>query len=464
MWKNITTMFVQRNITKKSVTTVETNEERKPATNSEDENKNLGFHSSQSDRDNLNNEVRDAIRNLALDEKKDENETKRSDVGDDIDERNEMRNEVANEGDDADEDADGAENGEENVGEEREKIGSFNYPIRPDAEDCSYYLRTGTCKFGLNCKFNHPVRKMILGAIQTVKEREELPERTGQPECKYYLRTGGCKFGNACRYNHSRAKSPAVTIPEFNFIGLPIRLGEKECPYYMRTGSCKYGTSCKFNHPDPIAVGGSDSPLQSTSQTTMASWSSPRSSSETASYVPMMYPPSQGIPPNPEWLAYQAPVYPSERTLHLPPTYLINNQPTETKVYTQQQQQIMVDEFPERPGQPECSYFLKTGDCKYRSGCKFHHPKNRIAQSNPCVLSDKGLPLRPDQSICSYYSRYGLCKFGPACKFDHPINHSPAMSGPHQSLPPSSGSFTNPNRTGMTAHENGNEALIQQPV
>lgn len=33
------------------------------------------------------------------------------------------------------------------------------YPVRPEAEDCSFYLKTGTCKFGSNCKFNHPVRR-----------------------------------------------------------------------------------------------------------------------------------------------------------------------------------------------------------------------------------------------------------------------------------------------------------------
>lgn len=33
------------------------------------------------------------------------------------------------------------------------------YPLRPYAEDCSFYLRTGCCKFGFYCKFNHPVRR-----------------------------------------------------------------------------------------------------------------------------------------------------------------------------------------------------------------------------------------------------------------------------------------------------------------
>ncbi|XP_062077873.1 zinc finger CCCH domain-containing protein 43-like [Humulus lupulus] len=38
-------------------------------------------------------------------------------------------------------------------------IRKYQYPVRPKAEDCSFYLKAGTCKFGSNCKFNHPVRK-----------------------------------------------------------------------------------------------------------------------------------------------------------------------------------------------------------------------------------------------------------------------------------------------------------------
>lgn len=44
--------------------------------------------------------------------------------------------------------------------EERRRVNK--YPVRPEAEDCSYYIKTGTCKFGSNCKFNHPVRRKNL--------------------------------------------------------------------------------------------------------------------------------------------------------------------------------------------------------------------------------------------------------------------------------------------------------------
>lgn len=49
--------------------------------------------------------------------------------------------------------------------------------------------------------------------------------------------------------------------------------------------------------------------------------------------------------------------------------------------------------FPERPGQPECQYYIKNGDCKFRSSCRYHHPPELVAPN--VVLSPIGLPLRP---------------------------------------------------------------------
>lgn len=48
--------------------------------------------------------------------------------------------------------------------------------------------------------------------------------------------------------------------------------------------------------------------------------------------------------------------------------------------------------LPDRPDQPDCRYFMNNGTCKYGSDCKFHHPKQRIAQS---AMNALGLPSRP---------------------------------------------------------------------
>lgn len=147
--------------------------------------------------------------------------------------------------------------------------------------------------------------------------------------------------------------------------------------------------------------------------------------------------------------------------MHSPSTYVMNNSAIETNVYMHHQKQMMVEEFPERPGEPECSFFLKTGERKFKSKRKFHHPKNRIPRLPPCNLSDKGLPLRPDQNVCTRYSRYGICKFGPACKFDHPTNLSPSAGLDQQS------SYTNSvsvEVAGMGGSSGASDASIQQPV
>lgn len=63
--------------------------------------------------------------------------------------------------DDDDEEVDAGDGDGSEVEKRRERWGKNNhqYPVRPEAEDCAFYLKTGTCKFGSFCKFNHPVRK-----------------------------------------------------------------------------------------------------------------------------------------------------------------------------------------------------------------------------------------------------------------------------------------------------------------
>ncbi|XP_024025011.1 zinc finger CCCH domain-containing protein 43 [Morus notabilis] len=386
-------------------------------------------------------------------------------------EENENKNGNETENDDGVNNGGGEAEAEKNGGGGRK----YQYPVRPEAEDCSFYLKTGNCKFGSNCKFNHPVRrKNNQASKEKAKEWEESTEKPGQSECKYYLRSGGCKFGKACKYNHSRGKTSVAPAAELNFVGLPIRVGEKECPYYMRTGSCKYGTNCRFNHPDPTDAAGETSagfgnggpvPFQGAAQSTIPSWSAPRhplNEPAPAPFVPMMIPPNQGVPSqSAEWNGYQAPVYLPDRNLPPPLAYVMNNPATETNNYPHHAQK-QVDEYPERPGQPECNYFLKTGDCKFKSNCKYHHPKKRTSVSPPCALSDKGLPLRPDQNACTYYSRYGICKFGPGCKYDHSVQPNSAVSGV-ENQPPYSSSATMEG-SGIARSGNRSETTIQQLV
>eukprot|EP00232_Nephroselmis_pyriformis_P026186 CAMPEP_0182866676 /NCGR_PEP_ID=MMETSP0034_2-20130328/8326_1 /TAXON_ID=156128 /ORGANISM="Nephroselmis pyriformis, Strain CCMP717" /LENGTH=276 /DNA_ID=CAMNT_0024999005 /DNA_START=143 /DNA_END=970 /DNA_ORIENTATION=+ len=95
--------------------------------------------------------------------------------------------------------------------------GDHVHPERPSEPDCQFFLRTGSCRFGATCKFNHPphlagtAKDGLVGdagggglALNSL----QLPMRPGMQPCAYYLRTGSCKYGASCRYDHPEGVVP----------------------------------------------------------------------------------------------------------------------------------------------------------------------------------------------------------------------------------------------------------------
>ncbi|KAK2992012.1 hypothetical protein RJ640_014873 [Escallonia rubra] len=348
--------------------------------------------------------------------------------------------------------------------------GAESYPERPDEADCIYYLRTGFCGYGARCRFNHPRdRSSVMGSMRA--SGGEYPERVGQPVCQYYMRTGMCKFGASCKYHHPRQGGGSAVPVALNISGYPLRPGEKECSYYVKTGQCKFGVTCKFHHPQPagiqVAAAGplqaaagvpaptiyptvQSPPVPSSQYGVMAgNWSVARPALFPGSYVPGTYgqvllPP--GMIPFQGWSPYQAPVSPvaasnTQPTVGAGPVYGITQLSSSAPAYAGTYLSLpspagpsgsaQKEAFPERPGQPECQYYLKTGDCKFGSSCRYHHPPEWSALKTNFVLSPMGLPLRPGAPLCSHYAQNGVCKFGPTCKFDHPmetLSYSPSAS------------------------------------
>ncbi|KAG9145542.1 hypothetical protein Leryth_022046 [Lithospermum erythrorhizon] len=296
----------------------------------------------------------------------------------------------------------------------REQMETGSYPVRDGEPDCSYYIRTGLCRFGVSCRFNHPSNRKL--AIASARMKGEYPERIGQPECQFYLRTGTCKFGATCKFHHPRDSGIGGNVA-LNVLGYPLRPEEAECPYYLRTGQCKFGGTCKFHHPQPsnmmISLKSSPlyTPVQTASNPAQLSFRAPFIAS--SSYAPLML--QQGIISVPGWNAYggqMGSVTPSESNRQQPGggqvhgTSHLNNTPNMGSqgqyssygsaslpmgYYAMQRGSV----FPERPGQPECQFYMKTGDCKFGGVCKFHHPRERLIPTPDCLLSQIGLPLRP---------------------------------------------------------------------
>ncbi|CAH1424269.1 unnamed protein product [Lactuca virosa] len=171
----------------------------------------------------------------------------------------------------------------------------------------------------------------------------------------------------------------------------PDRPGEPDCIFCLRTGLCGYGNICRFNHPTHI---GQANQLQLGGEL-------PERVEE-----PDLFSKDGGVKHG--WVTYEI-GRKSLCTLH------------SNWIFIEQPYSSGSTNLPERPGEPECRYFMRTGNCRYGSDCKYHHPKEKIAQLAASSLGPLGLPLRHGQAVCSYYSLYGICKFGPTYKYDHPL-------------------------------------------
>ncbi|XP_031283371.1 uncharacterized protein LOC116142056 [Pistacia vera] len=299
---------------------------------------------------------------------------------------------------------------------------SDSLPERPGEPDCPYFLKTQRCKFGLKCKFNHPKENLITSVGSSGNaDVFTLPDRPSEPPCAFYLKTGTCKFGVTCKFHHPKdmqmpsaaqengdskqnesvtngtagdlyVPGPLVSYAParlHNTKGLPIRPGEVDCPFYLKTGSCKYGATCRYNHPDRNAI----------NPAAAAAIGHPLITSPGASL-------NIGVV-NPAASIYQT----------IDPRLA---QPT---------LEVGTSIYPQRPGQMECDYYMKTGECKYGERCKFHHPIDRSAPTLSAAkqasqenikLTLAGLPRREGAVHCPYYMKTGTCKYGATCKFDHP--------------------------------------------
>jgi len=185
----------------------------------------------------------------------------------------------------------------------------------------------------------------------------------------------------AVQHHHIGLSAMQHITTGFNSMGLPIREGAQTCSYFSNYGECKFGPACKYNHPE--------------SYTGFAA-------------------------ARQEAAALAASTYGSDATL-IP---LIGTGPPTTVVNSLG--------YPIRPGQTACSFFSRTGVCRYASTCKWDHPeefcalattdmaKNLLPKVEVSGFNTSGYPIRPGAESCSFYLKTGGCKFGPSCKWDHP--------------------------------------------
>lgn len=300
------------------------------------------------------------------------------------------------------------------------------YPIRPGARDCDYFMKTGTCAYGRDCKFNHPSTResyvcppdiLALRSRGRVSARPRVPPYTGplntqshqapyipgthpgEIVCNFFMRTSSCRFGEGCRFNHPYDVETAHRIQ--NAAGnaqYPERLNVSPCTFYMRTGRCNYGMSCKFNHPSyRSAVASTDFRSSEVSASPVVApggyysqqaYSQPSYSTQVAATpAPSPYGGDFQRYPSPHASSpqYGSPYPGSPQYSHHPAHANFGRAPVIPRAPA-------AAVYPRRGGAPPCSYFLRTGMCSYGSGCKFDHPP-RLNLPGGDASRDNHLPV-----------------------------------------------------------------------
>ena len=201
------------------------------------------------------------------------------------------------------------------------------------------------------------------------------PQRIGEPECRDFLRTGRCKYGDSCKYHHPIGGTKAINPNEPPF---PIRPDEPTCQYYLKNATCKFGQTCKFNHPPEI--------LLSKSNAVCSIIGNQNGSSS----------------------------YRKNQDYIIEDGGDTNNSPNSNDRPRRDYGEINNISLPQRPGEPECIYYLRNGKCKYGSSCKYHHPPRRnngretILPTNQVHVQGKSVCGRQRSSSDSIVEGRGL--------------------------------------------------------
>ncbi|XP_048443753.1 zinc finger CCCH domain-containing protein 65 isoform X34 [Pyrus x bretschneideri] len=319
----------------------------------------------------------DGIRKLSLKEKEEKEEEEKE-----RETEKEKENEKERENESSSSSSSGSGGGNENGGEVEKKVVEESsrrnqYPLRPEAGDCSYYPKTGNCKFGWNCTLNHPRRRKNKQVSKDkAKQREELEKKQDQTESKYYISPG------------RRIAAPSVAPAlELNFSDLPIRLIDLKV------------SKDKAKQREELE--------EKQDQTESKYYISPGRRIGVPSVAPALELNFSDLPIRPVSKDKAKQREELEELEELEE----KQEQTESKYYISPGRRIGVPsvaaalEFnflglPIRPGEKDCSYYMQTASCKYETNCKFNHPdptaagesRPQSAYGNGRAASLQGLP------------------------------------------------------------------------
>ncbi|XP_044985595.1 uncharacterized protein LOC123452916 isoform X1 [Hordeum vulgare subsp. vulgare] len=383
------------------------------------------------------------------------------------------------------------------VNKEKYRAPARRYPQKPRKLNCPSYMSKGTCTYGPSCHFNHPPQfnaktndswrpseRRDHGAAEILElNRLGLPIREGARNCDYYMRTGACRYGKNCHFNHpdhvidARFSSPtgwednALETEKSSDHALTeashMKKASDDATLNDRSHLKKSSDGATLDDRSHLNKSSDNATLDDRSHlkrssdgatvddTSYSKKSSDHDTSSTSGVLPpsifrMLLPPQKVLPSTEgkakkksDWSSASddsdgccsadssdGPLCKQEEHVDYPERPGRQECPFLARYgdckfasackyhHPKQSKDKEQVNYPERPGRPDCPFYMRFGDCKFASACNYHHPKDKYPT---------GLPEEPE---CPFYMKRGFCKFGAQCKFYHPEDANPTMQSP----------------------------------
>ncbi|XP_044452187.1 uncharacterized protein [Triticum aestivum] len=349
------------------------------------------------------------------------------------------------------------------VSKEKYKLPARRYPQKPRKLNCPSYMSKGTCTYGPSCHFNHPPQlksrsdeswrpseRRNHGAAEILElNRLGLPIREGARNCDYYMRTGACRYGKNCHFNHPDHVIDAQFNPPTGWEDNALQMEKSSDHTLDETSRMKKSSDdATFDDRSHMKKSSDDATLDDRSHlkkpsdgaivddTSYSKKSSDHDNSSSSGVLPpsifrMLLPPQKVLPSTEgkakkksDWSSDDSdgccsadssdgPLCKQGEHVDYP------ERPGRPEYHHPKQSKDKEEvHYPERPGRADCPFYMRFGDCKFASACNYHHPK------------DKYPAARPDEPECPFLMKRGYCKFGAQCKFYHPEDSNPTVQSP----------------------------------
>ncbi|CAE8719577.1 unnamed protein product [Polarella glacialis] len=297
-------------------------------------------------------------------------------------------------------------------------------PGEKSGEACGFFLKSGWCKFGGECRHEHIAGPDTpVGVIPDMAMMSGMPgQRSGEP-CGFFRTKGWCKWGDQCKHEHiAGPETPVGVIPGMAMMGgMPGQKSGEPCGFFLKSGWCGYGDQCKHEH-----IAGPDTPVGVIPGMAMMGGMPGQKSGEPCGFFR-----TKG------WCGYGAQC----KHEHIAGP--------ETPVGVIPDMAMMGGMPGQKSGEP-CGFFRTKGWCKWGDQCKHEHiagpstpvgvipamsmpaagPSGEackffgrllgigvqfLSQLNAFVPMAYGNQREP----CGFFMRTGTCKWGDQCKHEH---------------------------------------------